>query len=138
VQAQLDAAGTPTYLLTDALGSVRGAADTAGTLVGRADYDAFGAVRGPSTTGSVFGFTGEQTDPETGLVYLRARSYAPSSGRLLSADSVQPNAPGTQGSNRYTYGRQQPHHLDRPQRAPGHGPGARSGPGSLHHHVGSQ
>jgi RHS repeat-associated protein len=50
----------------------------------------------------LFGFTGEQTDA-TGLVYLRARSLDPSTGLLLSADSVVPNSPGTQGYNLYTY-----------------------------------
>jgi RHS repeat-associated protein len=74
-----------------------------GTLTGSADYDAFGAVRGTSTVGSLFGFTGEQTDAETGFVHLRARSYDPSLGRFLSVDTVQPNAPGTQGFNRYGY-----------------------------------
>jgi hypothetical protein len=36
-------------------------------------------------------------------VYLRARSLDPGTGRLLSADSVFPNAPGTQGYNLYAY-----------------------------------
>ena len=42
-------------------------------------------------------------DATTGDVYLRARHYDPSTGRFLSADTVQPNAPGTQGYNRYAY-----------------------------------
>jgi RHS repeat-associated protein len=89
--------------LTDALGSVRGAADPTGALVGSADYDVFGVVRGTSTTGSSFGFTGAQTDAETGLVFLRSRYYQPGSGRFLSADTVRPNAPGTQGYHLYAY-----------------------------------
>ena len=51
----------------------------------------------------VFGFTGEPTDATTGDVYLRSRHYDPNTGRFLSADTVQPNAPGTQGYNRYAY-----------------------------------
>jgi RHS repeat-associated protein len=39
----------------------------------------------------------------TVLVYLRARMLDPAPGRLLSADPVQPNAPGTQGFHRYSY-----------------------------------
>ena len=48
-------------------------------------------------------FRGEQTDPETGFTFLRARYLNPSLGRFLSADSVQPTAPGTQGYNLYAY-----------------------------------
>ena len=35
--------------------------------------DVFGAVRASNGSGSLFGFTGEQTDPTTGFSYLRAR-----------------------------------------------------------------
>jgi RHS repeat-associated protein len=98
-----ESGGTARSPLTDAVGSVRGVADASGVLVGSADYDVFGAVRGTSTTGSSFGFTGEQTDAETGLLFLRSRYYAPGSGRFLSADTVQPNAPGTQGYHLYAY-----------------------------------
>jgi RHS repeat-associated protein len=93
--------GTPRYLLGDALGSVRGSSDADGALVGSADYEVFGAVRGTSTTGTIFGFTGEQTDAETGLVYLRARYHDPRTGRFLARDTVQPNAPGSQGYHVY-------------------------------------
>ena len=49
------------------------------------------------------GFTGELTDPTTGLVDLRARELDPTLGRFLSADTMQPNAPGSQGYNLYAY-----------------------------------
>ena len=91
---------TATYGLMDALGSVRHITDSAGTVAGSTDFSVLGETR----TGTVdtFGFTGEQHDP-TGLIHLRARQYQPATGRLLSADSVQPNAPGSQGWNLYTY-----------------------------------
>jgi RHS repeat-associated protein len=38
-----------------------------------------------------------------GLLYLRARYADPATGRFLSPDSVQPNAPDTQGYHRYSY-----------------------------------
>jgi RHS repeat-associated protein len=94
---------TPRYLLGDALGSVRGSSDGDGALTGSADYAVFGAVRGTSTTGSVFCFTGEQTDAETSFVYLRARCHDQRTGRLLSHDTMQPNAPGSQGYHVYGY-----------------------------------
>jgi len=94
--------GGTRYALPDALGSVRGLADEAGSLVGTASYEAFGAPRTSSGASSLFGFTGEPTDA-TGLVYLRARTLDPATGRFLSADSVIPNAPGTSGYNLYAY-----------------------------------
>jgi RHS repeat-associated protein len=100
--------GTPRYLLGDALGSVRGSSDGDGALTGSADYEVFGGVRGTSTTGSVFGFTGEQMDAETGFVFLRARYLDPRTGRFLSRDTVQPNAPGTQGYHVYAYAANNP------------------------------
>jgi RHS repeat-associated protein len=106
--AQVAAGGTPRWLLADALGSVRGAADATGAQAGSADYEAFGAVRGTSTTASVFGFTGEQTDAETGFVFLRARYHDPRVGRFLSRDAVQPNASGTQGYHASAYAANNP------------------------------
>jgi RHS repeat-associated protein len=96
-----------TQLLGDALGTVRGLADENGTLVGSRSYEAFGAPRATSGASSNFGFTGESTD-STGLVFLRARSLDPITGRMLSADSVIPNAAGTQGYNLYAYAANNP------------------------------
>jgi RHS repeat-associated protein len=101
--AQIDDADEATYLLEDGLGSVRALADDGGTLAGTADYDVFGEVRASSGASSVFGFTGEQFDSETGFTFLRARYLDPRLGRFLSMDSVQPNAPGTQGYNPFAY-----------------------------------
>lgn len=82
---------------------MRGLTDPAGALLGSADYDVFGGVRVASGAASIFGFTGEQLDAETGYTFLRARYLDPVLGRFISADSVQPNAPGTQGWNPYSY-----------------------------------
>lgn len=90
------------YPLGDGLGSVRGVTDGTGAVIGSTSYDAFGATRASSGTQSTFGFTGEPSDA-TGLTYLRARYLDPGTGRMLSADTVQPNAPGTQGYNLYAY-----------------------------------
>jgi RHS repeat-associated protein len=104
VIAEVDnSSGDATYPLTDALGSVRARVDDTGAVVGTADWDAFGNERSTTGVGGLFGWTGEQQDAETGLTYLRARYYAPGSGRFLSRDTVQPGGPGTQGYNRYTY-----------------------------------
>jgi RHS repeat-associated protein len=73
----------------------------------------FGGVRSTTGAGSVFGFTGALTDA-TALPYLRARTLDVSRGRFLSADTVQPNAFGTQGWNRYSYAANAPTTLTDP------------------------
>ena len=73
--------------LGDALGSVRQLADGNAAVTMASAYAPFGDVL--STSGdaeTVFQYTGEQVDP-TGLVYLRARHYAPASGRFLTMDA---------------------------------------------------
>ena len=88
------------HQLTDGLGSVRASADASGTVTSTAAFDVFGATR--TGTAGLFGFTGEQTDP-SGQVHLRARNYLPDLARFGARDTVQPNAPGTQGWNLYSY-----------------------------------
>ncbi|MBI5948569.1 MAG: RHS repeat protein [Chloroflexi bacterium] len=97
------AAGGAAQILSDALGSVRGVTDGTGTTTATADYDVFGAIRTSTGTQSAFGFSGEQSDPESGYTYLRARYLDPVLGRMTAPDTVQPNAPGTQGWNLYAY-----------------------------------
>jgi RHS repeat-associated protein len=96
-----------TWALTDALGSVRGLTDGTGALTGTADWEAFGAPRTSTGEASAFGFTSEPIDP-TGLVHLRARWLDPATGRFASADTVSPNAVGTQGYNLYAYAADNP------------------------------
>jgi len=79
--------GTITYPVTDSLGSVRGAVNSAGTLTGTTAYDAWG---NPQTTAGLtsttpFGYAGGYTDP-TGLIYLINRYYDPQTGQFTSVD----------------------------------------------------
>jgi RHS repeat-associated protein len=90
--ATIDGSDDALYLLGDALGSVRGVTDEAGDLDGTADYAVYGEVRASSGVSTLFRFTGEQHDSETGFTYLRARYANPALGRFVSADTVQPNA----------------------------------------------
>lgn len=94
--------GGRTDTLGDALGSVRTWTDATATTVAAANYDAFGSIASSTGSPGQFRFTGEQWDA-TGLEYLRARYYDSASGRLSAADTVQPNALGTQGWNLYAY-----------------------------------
>jgi RHS repeat-associated protein len=93
---------TPQYLLSDALGSVTDVTSGSGSVAGTAAYDAYGDQTAQTGASSIFGFAGQQTDP-TALQYLRARYLDPATGSFLSPDTVQPNAPGTQGNDLYSY-----------------------------------
>jgi RHS repeat-associated protein len=60
-------------------------------------YDAFGApTHSPGSSTQPFQFTGQQTDSDSGLQYLRARYYDPGTGRFLSKDPLPID-------NRYSY-----------------------------------
>ncbi len=92
--------------LADPLGSFRTFTNDQGVIAGTTTYSAHGEA---ATSGTVlpFGYTGELLD-ETGLQYLRARSYDPQLGRFLSPDTLQPSGQGTGGWNQYTYVRNNP------------------------------
>jgi RHS repeat-associated protein len=81
--------GTVHYLVSDALGSVRGVVNASGSLVNSTSYDAWG---NPETSGGVsaqtpIGFAGGYTDP-SGLVYLVHRYYDPVTGQFVSVDPL--------------------------------------------------
>jgi RHS repeat-associated protein len=81
--------GTVQYLISDALGSVRGVVDSEGSLTASTSYDAWG---NPETDGGLasetpFGFAGGYTDP-TGLIYLIGRYYDPGTGQFLNVDPL--------------------------------------------------
>jgi RHS repeat-associated protein len=95
-------------------GSVTCIVDAAGLVVERYEYDPYGrmlafdptgAPRGtnPTIPGSMYGFTGRQIDPESGLLYYRNRYYSPAAGRFLTKDSLGPWADEANGGNEYAY-----------------------------------
>ncbi len=88
------------YYFTDALGSVTGISDDDGYTLATYDYKVFGEI--DSQSGSVdspYGFTGRRLDPDSGLMYYRARYYDPETGRFVSSDPI-----GYEGGiNLYTY-----------------------------------
>jgi RHS repeat-associated protein len=50
-------------------------------------YDAYGNQTGHTGTATTpLGYDGQYTDSDTGLIYLRAREYGPSTGQFLSVD----------------------------------------------------
>ena len=95
--------GATTYPLHDGLGTARVQTDDTGSVVGTADYDAYGNAISASGSQSREGWAGEARDATTGLTHLRARDYDPLTGRFTTADSESPNGAGTQGYNAYHY-----------------------------------
>lgn len=86
---QIGSDGTTQWYLHDQLGSTRALTDSVGALVGTWSYDPFGKV--VATSGSAvtpFGFTGQWTDTESGLIHLRARYYDPDTGQFLTRDPL--------------------------------------------------
>jgi RHS repeat-associated protein len=101
--AQVNATGTE-YFLGDALGSVRQMTDAAGTVTLAKSYQPYGEVASSAGSSATnYGFTGEMTDPTTGLVYLRARHYDPNAGRFLNRDTWQGNYNKPLSLNRWNY-----------------------------------
>jgi RHS repeat-associated protein len=114
--ADTNPAGVQSYYHTDGLGSTRGLTSGSGQVTARYTYDAFGATRSSSGTGSTtFKFAGEQMDGETGLIYLRARYYDPGTGRFLTKDPIPGLAEFSQTINPYVYVGNNPVNLTDPK-----------------------
>jgi len=99
--AQDDGSGEQ-FLLPDDLGSTRQVTNGSGSTIGISAYDAYGAQT-TSGTNSTFGFTGQQTDAGSSLVYLRARYYDPSTGVFLQRDPYPYDLYNPVTLDRYTY-----------------------------------
>ena len=79
------------YYHADQLGSTRKVTDSTGTVVRIYTFDPWGNVSSTSGTLSTpFQFAGEYTDMESGLYYLRARYYEPTTGQFINRDPAQP------------------------------------------------
>jgi len=105
--------GSAAYFLGDALGSVRQLVSSAGNVTLAKNYEAYGTVLSSAGSGvSMYGFTGEQTD-NTGLVFLRARYYAPMQGRFISKDAWGGDYNRPQSLNTWLYAYGNPiNHID--------------------------
>jgi RHS repeat-associated protein len=67
-------------------------------------YDAFGApTHSTGSSAQPFQFTGQQTDADSGLQYLRARYYDPGTGRFLGQDPLTGSMRNGQTQNPYPY-----------------------------------
>ena len=80
----------PYWYHHDGLGSVSDITSASGTPLWWAEYQPYGLLRESGSTSQApvnpFGFTGQYQDTPTGLYYLRARQYDPTTGRFLAPD----------------------------------------------------
>jgi RHS repeat-associated protein len=60
-----------------------------GAVVGTTTYDTYGNVLGTTGTGTTsLGYDGQDTSSGTGLIYLRAREYDPTTAQFMSVDPL--------------------------------------------------
>lgn len=83
---KLTSGGASSYFLQDHLGSTIGLTDASGTVTSSATYDGYGRQTGALSTR--YGYTGREMDPDTGLMFYRARWYDPQLGRFISEDPI--------------------------------------------------
>jgi RHS repeat-associated protein len=78
---------TATYLHHDHLGSTRLLTNSSGEAKGKYTYTPYGAVEEHTGTASTpLGYGGQYRSEDTGLIYLRARTYDPVTAQFLSVD----------------------------------------------------
>jgi len=82
--------GSSTYFYhQDGLGSVTDLTDSAGATAKSYSYDAYGNIlESPGTVDQPYSYTGREFDAESGLYYLRARYYDPTTGKFLQKDPI--------------------------------------------------
>ena len=108
VRVALFTGGSVRFLHHDGMGSTSFVTDAAGARIGRIDNHAFGNIA--STTGNIDfrTYALHPVDPESGLVYMRRRYYAPQLGRFLTPDLMAIYQPekflhNPQGLHLYAY-----------------------------------
>jgi len=77
---------TPSYFLTDHLGSTNALTNSTGAITSSATYDSFGNQTGNLATR--YSYTGREFDSFTGLHFYRARWYDANIGRFISEDPI--------------------------------------------------
>jgi RHS repeat-associated protein len=85
-----DTTGTVTYLHHDQAGSTRLLTGSTGTATGKCTYSPYGTPACEGATTTPLGYDGQYTNSDTGLIYLRARSYDPTTAQFLGVDPAEP------------------------------------------------
>jgi RHS repeat-associated protein len=83
-----NSSGALTYLHHDQAGSTRLLTGSTGTVTGKCSYAAYGTPTCEGTATTPLGFDGEYTSADTGLIYMRARTYDPATAQFLTVDPL--------------------------------------------------
>jgi RHS repeat-associated protein len=86
---QIDSDGTVSYLHHDRLGNTRLVTNADGSTQATYTYDAHGNRTTTGSSSVPFGYTGQYTDTDTGLIYLRHRYYDLATGQFLTRDPLE-------------------------------------------------
>ena len=85
------------YYLYNGQGDVSILIDGSGITIANYEFDAYGNQSQENEVYNPFGYRGEYTDAESGLIYLRARMYDTQTGRFINEDPIR------DGLNWYIY-----------------------------------
>lgn len=86
---QINAEEEAEYLHHDQQGSTRLLTNEKGEAVGSYTYTPYGATEAHTGTATTpLGYDGQLTSSDTGLIYLRARTYDPTTGQFMSVDPL--------------------------------------------------
>ena len=80
--------GTVHYIHHDQQGSTRLITGSAGTVEGKCTYGAYGTPTCEGAATTPLGYDGQYTSSDTGLIYMRARTYDPTTAQFLSVDPI--------------------------------------------------
>ena len=81
---------TVTYLHQDQLGSTRVLTNQTANVVATYSYDPYGKATKTGTASTPMQYAGQYNDAESGLYWMRARSYDPNTGSFITVDPMLP------------------------------------------------
>jgi RHS repeat-associated protein len=85
---QISSSGTVTYLHHDQQGSTRLLTGSTGIVTGKCSYSAYGTPTCEGATTTPLGYDAQYTSPDTGLIYMRARVYDPTTAQFVTVDPL--------------------------------------------------
>jgi RHS repeat-associated protein len=111
-QRRVAAGGAMSYYGYDAHGNISFLTDATGAVTDTYDYESWGnIVAQTGTTPNTRLHTGQELDPDLGLINLRERHYRPSTGRFMTLDRANGDRLNPVSLNRYLYANSDPVNL---------------------------